>query len=58
MNSKRKIYSKSPIGLIEAPEHIGEKIRNETDTELLENLYFKGFIDPFRYSEAKRRGIK
>jgi len=56
---KRKIFCESPIGMIEAPQGIADKIIKETDEELLKNLYSDiGFIDPFRYSEARRRGLK
>lgn len=54
----RKLFSESPIGRIEAPQWIAEEIFNETDKKLLKNMEHNGFIDPFRYAEARRRGIK
>ncbi len=55
---KRPIYSISPIGMVEAPEGIAEKIRNESDKELLSSMELNGFIDPFRFTEAQNRGLK
>ena len=53
-----KLYCQSPIGRIEAPQGIADKIHNETDEELLNNLEPNGFIDPFRFAECQRRGLK
>jgi len=55
---KKKLYCASPIGRIEAPQGIADEIFKETDKELLQNMETNGFIDPFRFAEAQRRGLK
>jgi hypothetical protein len=54
----KKLYCESPIGLVEAPTGIAKQIFSETDEELLSKLEVNGFIDPFRFAEAQRRGLK
>lgn len=54
-----KLFCDSPIGKIEAPQWIANKIKNESNKELLKNLYSKdGFIDPFRFAEIQNRGLR
>ena len=55
---KKKLFCDSPIGKIEAPIGVAKTILNESDEELLKNLYSEGFIDPFRFAEAQNRRLK
>lgn len=57
MVKRTKIYCNSPIGKIEAPQEMANIIINETNEQLLTNIEINGFIDPFRYEEARRRNL-
>lgn len=54
-----QLFCDSPIGKIKAPQGIAKIILNETNEELLKNLYSEGgFIDPFRFAECMKRRLK